>query len=148
MKHDEDILNKLDHRDGMTVPEDYFVDFARRMEASLPERPELSGIAPVVPRSWWQRLRPYIYMAAMFAGVWCMLKMFAMLTSSSPLPLETNPVMAEAFNNDIFVNEYVLPEVDEYDLYDDLMEDGIDPRALLDSVAMADSAFYTSSFID
>lgn len=144
MKHDPDILNKLDRHDGMTVPEGYFADFARRMEASLPDRPELSAVVPVVPRTWWQRIRPYAYMAAMFAGVWCMLKMFAMLTASTPLPLETNPVMAEAFNNDAFVNQYVLPEVDEGDLYDDLMEEGIDPAALLDSVSMADSESFIS----
>ena len=66
-----------------------------------------------------------------------MLKLFAMLTSSSPLPLETNPVIAEAFSNDVFVNEYVIPELNEWDLYDDLMEDGIDPAALLDSVSMS-----------
>ncbi len=87
-------------------------------------------------------------MAAMFAGVWCMLKMFTMLTSTSPMPLETNPIMAEAFSNDTFVNEYVMPEVDEWELYDDLMEDGIDPQALLDSVVMADSAFFTTEFMD
>lgn len=148
MKHDENILNKLDRNDGMTVPEGYFADFARRMESSLPERAELAVNVPTVPRTWWQRVRPYAYMAAMFAGVWCMLKMFSMLTSTTPLPLETNPVLAEAFNNDVFVNEYVLPEVDEYDLYYDLMEEGIDPRALLDSVAMTDSSFNAASFID
>ncbi len=148
MKQDEDILKKLDHRDGMTVPEGYFAEFASRMEASLPDRPELSATVPSAPRTWWQRVRPYTYMAAMFAGVWCMLKMFTMLTSTSPMPLETNPIMAEAFSNDTFVNEYVMPEVDEWELYDDLMEDGIDPQALLDSVVMADSAFFTTEFMD
>ena len=137
MKNDENILTRLAHRDGLTVPEGYFADFARSMEAALPDRPELAAASPVAPRSWWQRLRPYTYMAAMFAGVWCMLKLFAMLTSSSPLPLETNPVIAEAFSNAVFVNEYVIPELNEWDLYDDLMEDGIDPAALLDSVSMS-----------
>lgn len=137
MKQDDDILKKLDHKDGMTVPEGYFADFARRMEASLPERPELSAtVEPQVPRTWWGRLRPYAYMAAMFAGVWCMLKMFTMLTSTSPQPLELNPTMADAFNNDTFVNEYVIPDVNQWDLYDSLMYDGISPESLLDSAAL------------
>jgi len=138
MKQDDNILNKLDRHDGMTVPEGYFVDFASKMEAELPERPELSANAELqLPRTWWQRLRPYIYMAAMFAGVWCMLKMFTMLiTSTSPQPLETNPTMAEAFSNDTFVNECVIPDVNQWDLYDSLMYEGISPDSLLDTIAM------------
>lgn len=114
MKNDENILTRLAHRDGMTVPEGYFADFARSMEAALPDRPELAAASPVAPRSWWQRLRPYTYMAAMFAGVWCMLKLFAMLTSSSPLPLETNPVIAEAFSNDVFVIHLKAKNANDY----------------------------------
>ena len=139
MKHDNDnILDKLRHSDGMTVPEGYFADFARRMEASLPERPELTAPATVqLPRTFWEKVRPYTYMAAMFAGVWCMLKMFTMLSSSSPTPLDTNPVMAEAFNNDTFVNEYVISEINQWDLYDDMMDDGITPQAFADSIEAA-----------
>lgn len=140
MTNNDDILKKLDHKDGMTVPEGYFKSFVERMEAELPERPELSAAAQTyVPRTWWQRLRPYVYMAAMFAGVWCMLKMFTMLTSTSPQPLESNPVIAEAFSNDTFVNDYVIPDVDQWDLYDDIMDEGIMPDSLLEEVTAADS---------
>lgn len=135
MKQDADILKKLDRRDGMTVPEGYFEEFAARMEASLPERPELQAPSPYVPRTRWERIRPYAYMAAMFAGVWCMLKMFTMLTATSPQPLDANPVIAEAFNNDTFVNEYVISELSQWDIYDDLMDDGIDPDSLIDALA-------------
>lgn len=137
MKQDDNILTKLDHHDGMTVPEGYFADFARRMEATLPERPELSVSAErQVPRTLWQKVRPYTYMAAMFAGVWCMLKMFTMLTSTSLQPLETNPTMADAFSNDTFVNEYVIPDVNQWDLYDSIMNEGISPELLMDSAGI------------
>lgn len=138
MNKDKDILSRLDHKDGMTVPEGYFASFVKHMDEVLPERPELYGTQPAVPRTFWQKVRPYAYMAAMFAGVWCMLKMFTMLTSSSPLPLETNPVMAEAFSNDTFVNEYVIPDINQWDLYDDLMDEGYTPDGLLDSVQISD----------
>lgn len=138
MKQDKDILTKLDHKDGMTVPENYFADFVKHMETVLPERPELYEPQDVVavPRSLWQRVRPYAYMAAMFAGVWCMLKMFTMLTADSPQPFDTNPIMAEAFSNETFVNEYVIPEINQWDLYDDLMDEGFSPEGLLDSIQM------------
>lgn len=134
MNNDNDILSKVARRDGMTVPEGYFADFAKRMEAALPERPELSERQPAVRRTLWQRVRPYAYMAAMFAGVWCMLKMFTLLTSTSPQPFESNPVMAEAFSNEQFVNDYIIKDLNQWDIYDEMMEDGIDAEALCDSL--------------
>ena len=61
MDKNTDILNRLNHKDGMTVPEGFFDDFAQRMEAALPERPELSTPSPYIPRTTWQRIRPYVY---------------------------------------------------------------------------------------
>ena len=121
----------------MTVPEGYFEHFTERMIAQLPERPELTAqsVQLDVPLTLWQRIRPYVYMAAMFAGVWCMLRMFTLMTNDNPQPFETNPVIAEAFSNDSFVSDYVLSDINQWDLYDDLMKDGFDP----DSLIMADS---------
>ncbi len=127
-KHN-DLLDKISHRDGMTVPEGYFADFKTRMEAALPDRPELTAPA-VMPRSTWQRVRPYVYMAAMFAGIWCMLKMFTMLTDTTSVPLESNPVIAEALNDDNFVNDYIISDLNQWDYYDELFEDGIVPDSL------------------
>lgn len=123
----------------MTVPEGYFTDFNARMAAALPDR-HIAPADTVAPRSLWQRVRPYVYMAAMFAGVWCMLKMFVIMSGSSSQSLDTNPVMAEAMGNEAFVNEYVIDDMSQWDLYDDMMEDGIDPAALSDSLV-----FFTDS---
>ncbi len=117
----------------MTVPEGYFADFNARMADALPDR-HIAPADATAPRSLWQRVRPYVYMAAMFAGVWCMLKMFVIMSGSSSQSLDTNPVMAEAMGNEAFVNEYVIDDMSQWDLYDDMMEDGIDPAALSDSL--------------
>lgn len=131
MRKDDNILSKLPRHDGMTVPDGYFADFSRRMQDALPPRPELAQMAAAeIPRTRWQQMRPYVYMAAMFAGVWCMLKMFTMLTSSSPMPLDANPIIAEAISNDTFVNEYVISDLSQWDIYDDLMDDGIEPDSI------------------
>lgn len=140
MKKDatNDILSRNGRRDGMTVPEGYFADFAARVNAMLPDRPELTSGAETViraPRSLWQRVRPYTYMAAMFAGVWCMLKMFTLMSDKATLtPIDSNPIIAEAFSNDAFVNDYVINDLSNYDLYDEMMADGIDAEALCDSL--------------
>lgn len=124
----KDILTKVGRNDGMTVPDGYFDDFAAKMAASLPE---MEWEKPkVMPRTAWQRIRPYIYMAAMFMGVWCMMKMFDMMrTDSSGLSFDNNPVMTAALSNDHFINEYFINEgdINEYQLMQDLYETGFDP---------------------
>jgi hypothetical protein len=137
MNKDNDILTHLNHHDGMTVPEGYFEKFAARMDKMLPERPELAADY-VAPRSLWQRVRPYVYMAAMFAGVWCMLKMFTLIGSTETQQFESNPVLAEAFGNETFVNDYVISDVNQWDLYDELMDEGVDPESFCDSLAFND----------
>lgn len=138
MKNKTDKSTIFPKSDGMTVPQGYFDDFATRMSASLPDRPELKEFdedGSNVKRSRWQVVRPYVYMAAMFAGVWCMLKLFTMLTSETPVPFESNPIVAEAFNNDSFVNEYVISDINQWDIYDDLMNEGISPESFIDSIS-------------
>lgn len=133
MSNQPEILSKINHRDGMTVPDGYFADFNRRMAQALPDRPELRETH--VPRTFWQRVRPYAYMAAMFAGVWCMLKMFTLMSDPSANSIDTNPVIAEAMGNDSFVNEYVIDDLSQWDLYDEMMQDGIEPAYLTDSIS-------------
>lgn len=132
MKETNDILKTIARRDGTTVPEGYFDDFARRMTDALPERPELAAMnAVATPRTLWGRVRPYVYMAAMFAGVWCMLKMFTTVAGGNELaPIEKNPVMAEALSSDDFMNIYVVDDISDRDIMDQMMEDGFDPSML------------------
>lgn len=118
----------IKHTDGMTVPEGYFADFATRMMAQLPEREE----PKVLPRTWWQRVRPYAYLAAMFAGIWCMLQIFALMgDAGAPNPLTDNPVLAEALKSDTFLYDDYGVTVDEYDLYDELYNSGFSPSQMM-----------------
>lgn len=114
---------------GMSVPDGYFEDFALRMADMLPERPEIEQAAPRLSeaqrKSFWSRVRPYVYMAAMFAGIWCMLQIFASLTGATRLePMADNPVLAKALANDDFVMDYFMDDINSWDLVDEMMEDG------------------------
>lgn len=132
MKEENDILKTIGRNDGMTVPEGYFADFAKKMEAALPERPELAamGVA-AAPATLWGRVRPYVYMAAMFAGVWCMLKMFTTVAGTGELtPMDKNPIMAEAFESDDFMNTYVIDDMSSWDVMDEMLEEGVDPATV------------------
>ncbi len=128
----KDILDKVNRNDGMTVPDGYFDDFAARMTASLPEREWERESPQVLPRSIWQRIRPYVYLAAMFMGVWCMMKMFDLMRpDTSGLSFDSNPVLTAAVGNDYFVRDYVISQgdIDQYQLMEDLYETGYVPAA-------------------
>lgn len=129
MKETNEILGKINRNDGIDVPKGYFEDFAARMAASLPVRPEIESESRIVamPRTPWQRIRPYVYMAAMFAGVWCMLKMFTLMTApADPLAIESYPELADALGDEQFVKEYVADEINQWDLIDELSGDSVD----------------------
>lgn len=125
-KNKKDILDEVRRRDGMTVPQGYFSDFAARMAESLPHTPyedKDSTETVLRKRTTWQRVRPYVYMAAMFAGVWLMLKMFTTLTPSA----DTVPaVVAEAASDPAFAFDHIDRNVSHSDLLDDMMQQGID----------------------
>ncbi len=114
---------------GMRVPDGYFESFAGRMSAILPDRPELeSEVEPQRPRTFWAAVRPYIYMAAMFAGVWCMLQMFHTLSGKADLaPMDSNPVLAQGLLADDFLYDYVAADVSALNIYDDMMDEGFMP---------------------
>lgn len=143
MAKQPDILTKINRRTGMTVPEGYFDDFVRRMQAQIPERPAATVAAK--PRgNLWYTLRPYVYMAAMFAGIWCMLHIFNFMgTNDVDLSIDSHPIVAEALSNDTFVEEYILPDYDESDLFLQLYEAGVTLDDIQqDSVLDADDPIY------
>ena len=98
----------------MSVPDGYFESFSKQMMDKLPAYPE-------APRpeilSRWQRVKPYVYMAAMFAGIWLTMKMFHdVSTAASRLSLD-NPPEAVAYA----MASYDGPETSY--MYDDNLND-------------------------
>lgn len=128
MKEDKEtnrILTQVGHSDGMTVPDGYFAQFAARMERIIPEKEKP---APPAVRTTWQKIRPYVYMAAMFAGIWCMMKMFDLMRPSSPVP---GGMIAEAISDDSFMNDYYFNTMSEDELLDNLFEEGYTPDDII-----------------
>lgn len=135
MKEKEsELLKGLSHDDGMRVPEGYFADFANRMQSMLPEQPWESQAdgGRVMPRTMWQKIRPYVYMAAMFMGVWCMMKMMDLMRPSTDNNYPAmSPVLAEAMNDETFINDYYISDVDETDILDQLYDEGFTTASLI-----------------
>jgi len=111
--------------DGRTVPEGYFDDFAKRMMARLPQDVPVK----VEPRrTLWMKVRPYAYMAAMFAGVYLMMNIFTLTTGirGAAESRDTSALLAELTTpgSTVYVEEYVNMS-DPY-FYDDLYEAGFE----------------------
>lgn len=116
MKQEEsEILNKLGKDAGFKVPDNYFEQFNQRMAQSLPP----VTITDTAQRpSLWVRVRPYIYMAAVFAGVWCMMKVFDSVNGSADRQARFS-AMAEGIKIDSNAEDFIMCGMAaDYDLLD------------------------------
>lgn len=128
MKTENDILSKLGNDSGMKVPEGYFADFASRMAKELPTQDFENEQSPkVLPRSRWQQMRPYIYLAAMFMGIWCMMKMFNLMQpADTNLSIDSNPTLISALNDDAFAEDFYYEEyIDDSEILEDMYDEGM-----------------------
>lgn len=120
---------------GMTVPDGYFEEFRIKMAQSLPtqpwETPEADGGHVIMEKTVWQKVRPYVYMAAMFAGIWLMMNMFSLVKPSvATQSIESNSVLMSAISDDDYYFNYCVNDLSDNDVYEELYEQGIDPSTL------------------
>ena len=117
MKREDDILKKIGRESGYKVPEGYFEQFVSRMKAALPKR----GLPEPVHPSLWQRLKPYVYMAAMFAGIWLMVKVFVAPQAEKATVMAENTTLEEV--EDDAIDDYMMASIDEYTIFETLFAD-------------------------
>lgn len=118
--------NGWPRKTGMTVPEGYFESFADKMMAQIPQ--EEHKVVEMPRRSFWQTVRPYVYMAAMFAGIWLMMNMFTIFSpvnNASSGPSQSLLADVTSLQSDSYFADY-MSSVSDYDLYDDLYDAGFD----------------------
>ena len=112
-KEDSTILTKYGKDPGFKVPDNYFADFNKRMADMLPD----VEITPVdIKPTMWQRIKPLAYMAAMFAGVWCMMSVFNHFTSTSDIN-GVNAVAEKLHDDKSNVEDFMMSgSVSDYDI--------------------------------
>ena len=88
MRQEDQLKEKYGTDPGFRVPDGYFEELNLKIMESLPAYPEAPG---KVDMSLWQRVKPYVYLAAMFAGIWMMMKVFHTATTSETLNLDNPP---------------------------------------------------------
>lgn len=111
-KNKQDILSRIGREPGFKVPDNFFEEFTSKMEKELSNH----EIIPEVKPSVWNRIRPYIYMTAMFAGIWCMMWIFNDLAGNNGN--NYNSTIVAGFQSTENINELMLHgDVSEYDIY-------------------------------
>ncbi|MDE5957080.1 MAG: hypothetical protein K2G78_02080 [Muribaculaceae bacterium] len=88
MRKEDKLLERYGRQTGMSVPEGYFEAFSKQMMDKLPPYPEAPRPQSL---STWHRIKPYVYLAAMFAGIWCMMKMFHVASQNASSVQLDNP---------------------------------------------------------
>lgn len=117
MKTDHKILEKVGRETGYTVPDNYFESVRTKIMENLPDYQEKKP----EKLSAWRKVQPYVYMAAMFAGIWCMMKMFHMMTITD-LSLDNPPESVAVAMADTDRTYWYAP-ADNTDLF--ILEDDI-----------------------
>lgn len=113
MKEEDELLKTYGTRNPFTVPEGYFENFSKELMDKLPERkPVLVAKEKITT---WQRVQPWIYMAAMFVGL-----MFTIRVVVGP-PKQDTPVFTaaetEQFSDEYMESAYDHSMLDDYALY-------------------------------
>lgn len=112
-KEETDLLKRCGTENPFTVPEGYFERFTEQLMEKLPER----EAQPAPKLTLWTRVKPWVYMAAMFCGLMLSVRMFVgEKQSQSPAATSETTDFTEV------PDEYIDPIVnqtmtDDYTLY-------------------------------
>ena len=113
MGKEDNILRKAGTGNPFRVPEHYFEDFTQELMSKLPEKepmPEWSE--PTL----WQRVKPWVYMTAMFCGIMLSVRIFVGEPQKDEFPVitqaEAESISEEEWN--IIVKNSMI---NDYDLY-------------------------------
>lgn len=118
MKNLDEIKKHYGNSQPFKVPENYFEQFSAKMMDGLPGKENVEKKTPVI--SMWSRVKPYVYIAAMFAmAVWSI----DILTGDRGGSSSTQIAVKAAERESDAESMRLAMSVDEYSLYEYLSED-------------------------
>jgi len=120
MKEEDEILRKCGNGNPFTVPEGYFDHFRENVMQQLPEKEARTFKKQHI--TVWSRVKPWLYMTAVFAGM--LMGVHFMLNLSSSDQSSTAPMRAE---KEMITDQEVETMMDhsmmdDYSLYECLTE--------------------------
>lgn len=111
MKEENKILSKIGTQNPFKVPEGYFTHFTQELMDKLPEKGTQSAVTEI---TLWQRVKPWIYMTAMFCGIMLSVRIFV----GNPKEAESlQLVEIENMSDEDWENISTPTMIDDYSLY-------------------------------
>ncbi len=114
MKEEDNLLKKIGTGNPFKVPEGYFENLTSEVMNKLPEKEQ--PVLKVKQPGVWDKMKPWVYMAAMFAGA----AMIIRVASTEHKPADEMAVMGTDTEivSDQFINAVVEGSmIDDYSLY-------------------------------
>ena len=113
MKEDTNLKQRFGTENHFTVPENYFENLVPNIMEQLPE----VEAEPATPIRLWDRVKPWMYMAAMFCGLFFTIRAVV----GTGTPSSSNEMLTEEQFSEL-PDEYIDPVldrmmVDDYTLY-------------------------------
>ena len=112
MEEENRILKKVGTRNPFNVPEGYFEGFTQELMDKLPEKEFISYQEPTL----WQRVKPWIYMTAMFCGIMLSVKVFVGNPEKEEIP-GISHIDADEITDEEWVIIIDRSKISGYDLY-------------------------------
>lgn len=116
MKEEDTLLKKLGKENSFKVPEGYFENLTSEVMNKLPEKEKITFEEEHV--STWTRLKPLLYMAAMFIGAALIIRVAS--TDHKPAAADEIAVMeadTEAVSDEVLDMALDRAMLDDYSLY-------------------------------
>lgn len=117
MGKEDNILRKVGTQNPFRVPENYFEDFTQELMSKLPEKEPLLQIPEP---TLWQRVKPWVYMAAMFCGIMLSVRVFVGEPQKDNFPITQSE--AEMLSNEEWENLVRRNLFENYNIYEYLTE--------------------------
>ena len=118
MTEEDNLLKKVGTENPFRVPEGYFESFTSDLMSRLPEKEKTDVFRE--PTTW-EKVRPWLYMAAMFASIWLMVKVFVAPKAEKAEVVAEN-TSVEVVEDDAF-DDYMMASIDEYTIFETLFAD-------------------------
>ena len=112
MGKEDKLLREIGTKNPFQVPDRYFEHFTQEIMEKLPEK---EALLPLQELSLWQRIKPWIYMAAMFCGIMLSVRIFVGNPPDQfPITLSDAEILSdedwEIIARQTFINDYDLYE--------------------------------------
>ena len=124
MGKEDNILRKAGTSNPFRVPDHYFENFTQELMNKLPEKEPMPLMSEP---TLWERVKPWLYMTAMFCGIMLSVKVFVGVPQKDEFPVISQTEVERLPDEDweIMINCIMM---DDYTLYQYLTDANFNPN--------------------